>query len=138
MPKIVTARGHFKYKEAGPYVAWLRGLAQNKGLTRASIKAQTEVDDSEVIAYVNQGRWVADCPTGCGGAMLLEPGEPFMCGECFNEDIEGRWRRVVFPRQRRAIERLLELRRPHNANWRPGETAEGLAQENRDHGLGGR
>jgi|SRR5688572_12525247 len=35
-------------------------------------------------AYVNHGRWVADCPTTCGGAEELEAGQTmFACEECF-------------------------------------------------------
>lgn len=35
-------------------------------------------------AYVNFGRWIADCPTGCGSALQLNPGHGmFQCVECF-------------------------------------------------------
>lgn len=34
-------------------------------------------------AYVNHGRWVADCPIGCGCALELQPGQMlFPCPEC--------------------------------------------------------
>lgn len=32
-------------------------------------------------AYVNHGRWLADCPAGCNSAMLLAPLQrAFVCG----------------------------------------------------------
>lgn len=37
------------------------------------------------VAYVNFGRWVADCPTSCGSAWELQPGEMIVqCSECRN------------------------------------------------------
>jgi hypothetical protein len=34
-------------------------------------------------AYVNWGRWVADCPVRCGGALSLSSGQAtFACPEC--------------------------------------------------------
>jgi hypothetical protein len=34
-------------------------------------------------AYVNWGRWIADCPIDCGGALALSPGQDmFHCPEC--------------------------------------------------------
>lgn len=93
-------------------------------------------DGEEVVAYVNHGRWVADCPSAaCTGAELVDPEDPrFYCLSCYNAPFGGRWLRVRFPpeRQRRAIERaLLERPRARNRNWLPGETVELLEEEHR-------
>lgn len=84
------------------------------------------------VAYVNHGRWVADCPTpGCGGAMLVLKGGEFLCGTCFNAEIGGEYRPIEWPADPDAIERLL-VGRPLavQMNWTPGETLEVLAAEN--------
>lgn len=39
--------------------------------------------DRQVFARVDDGRWVADCPWGCGAAFNLPQGESwFWCTEC--------------------------------------------------------
>jgi hypothetical protein len=39
---------------------------------------------SKARAYVNFGRWIADCPTSCGSAIQLQPGQAvFQCVECY-------------------------------------------------------
>lgn len=45
----------------------------------------TTLITNEARAYVNFGRWIADCPTDCGSALKLEPGQGmFQCVECFH------------------------------------------------------
>lgn len=66
-------------------------------------------------AYVNFGRWVADCPMQCGCALELTPGMMlFACPECkaINEiewpsDPDGIW------------EALLKRPAPKTRNWFP-------------------
>lgn len=87
-----------------------------------------------VVAYVNHGRWVADCPDpACAGAELVDPAEPlFYCLSCYNAAVGGAWRPVRFPPRsaRQAIEQaLLERARPERRNWYPGETVEDLRRE---------
>jgi len=81
-----------------------------------------------VTAYLNHGRWVADCP--CNGAELVTPGETMLCGSC------GAEHKVGFPtkKQRGEIETLLAKRNPPNQNWH-GETVDELLAENIEHGL---
>ena len=81
-----------------------------------------------VLARVNYGRWIADCPD-CAGAELVEPGKLFSCRSCGAEP-----RRVVFPDERGEIEELL-LARPmaENRNWEPGETLADLRRENEEY-----
>lgn len=87
---------------------------------------------TSAVAYVNHGRWVADCPTaGCGGAMLVLKGGEFLCGTCFNAEIGGEYRPIVWPDDAGEIESLLVVRPlPVHMNWRPGETLADLAAEN--------
>lgn len=80
-----------------------------------------------VFAYVNHGRWVADCP--CGGAELVTETRPLLCGSC------GMVRRVVWPPDAEDIENLLAVRVDEKTqNWNPGETLAGLAFENERRG----
>ncbi len=135
--QIITAKIHFKYTGLVQYLSWLRGLAQRAD--KGPVVEPTELDEKAppAVAYVNHGRWVADCPSGCGGAMLLDVDMPFMCGECFNAELGGQWRRVEWPNDRLKIEFYLERRvLAHTANWRPQETIEMLKAENEQRGLG--
>lgn len=95
----------------------------------------TLAEDRPVSAYVNAGRWLAKCE--CGGCEYVDLEQlVFMCCNCWNAEVGHRWRPIVIPKQRVAIERLL-LKRPDGAtrNWRPGETIADLARENREHGV---
>lgn len=66
-------------------------------------------------AYCNWGRWIADCPADCGGALALEPGQAvFHCPECHQlsetewpKDPDGIW------------EALSERPVPNTRNWFP-------------------
>lgn len=89
------------------------------------------------LAYVNHGRWVADCPSeGCAGATSIMPGAGFLCAECLNAEVGHRYRPVAWPAERAAVEDALCCRRlPQTANWRPGETVRALEDENVRHGL---
>lgn len=81
-----------------------------------------------VEAYVNHGRWVADCP--CGGAELVSSGVDMICGSC------GMTSPVKFPKQadQDRINGLLEKRPSPNQNWRVEDLA-GLVGENIAAGL---
>jgi len=90
------------------------------------------------VAYISEGRWVADCPMGCGGAIIVTPSDPvFLCMECGSG-----WHTVVFPSvsRRRLIEKAL-LKRPlsglipKSRNWLPGETVGQLNDQNRENGI---
>lgn len=79
--------------------------------------------DGNVWAYVNHGRWVADCP--CGGAELIREGQPLLCGSCAHK------REVVWPPDIEDIEAVLEQRKDRSTqNWQPNETVASLATEN--------
>lgn len=67
-------------------------------------------------AFVNLGRWIADCPAGCGNAIALEPHQTqFHCiGGC---NLVGE---VVWPGDAEEITRALAERDSTlNRNWAP-------------------
>ena len=81
-------------------------------------------------AYVNQGRWVADCPdVDCSEAHKVAPGDWFGCSNC------GAIAEVSFPDNHAQIDAVLSMRRvPQTRNW-TDETVHDLEQENRQHGM---
>lgn len=81
--------------------------------------------DATVAAYVNHGRWVADCL--CGGGLACWPDHPraacFDCGAVYG---------VSFPSASTMTDaaNALALRRPANQNWSPSaETPSDLLDE---------
>ena len=141
---IVDARA-FHSIETSVDLAALLERARPKAI---SIKTEHDVrpSDPHAIAYVNLGRWVADCParpcahplTGehAAGAEYVAPNIVFMCQWCWNQDIEGRYRPVDFPADKTALEaELLRRVEPDTRNWLPGETLADLQIENIAHGV---
>ena len=86
-------------------------------------------DGSEVQAYVNHGRWVADC--ACNGAELVAPGQEMVCGSC------GARNTVKFPGAPTLtkIEAALSRREPYRQNWHPDETVDELVAQNIENGI---
>ncbi len=82
-------------------------------------------------AYMNHGRWVADCGReGCPEAHKVTPGDSFTCENC------GWVGTVRFPESVEDIERVLAKRPvPQTRNWWPWETVETLEVENMLHGV---
>ena len=66
-------------------------------------------------AYVNYGRWVADCPVECGCALELKPRQmTFACVECHTVT------QVEWPDNPDEIwEALSERPAPRTRNWYP-------------------
>lgn len=87
-----------------------------------------------LAAYVNDNRWVADCP--CGSGVLCAPTDPD--GRCFQC---GLVHQIVFPAAdliAAADAVLSERPREFNRHWRPDiEQVADLAVENAVHGLAG-
>lgn len=94
-------------------------------------------------AYVNHGRWVADCPMQCGGALKLDPRQGvFHCPECKT------MHSVTWPTDPDEIMEALERRVvPRTRNWFPrdhylavrahaphGQTIKELDDETAEHG----
>lgn len=78
-----------------------------------------------VTAYVNDGRWVADCP--CGSGILLVPG--WALGTCFEC---GGIAAIVWPSEKEivAIDAALgERAKRSTMNWTPEESVESLQLE---------
>lgn len=97
--------------------------------------------DSQIIgtvnAYVNHGRWIAECPvSSCGGAVIADPVDLlFICYQCGKG-----WYNVIFPPFKTGIERLLLLRprvgnHPKTRNWLPTQTLADLIRENQEEGI---
>ncbi len=89
----------------------------------------TAYDGTAVLAYVNHGRWVADC--ACNGGELVAPNLQMVCGSC------GARNTVTFPDERTMTEivRVLDVRSPLNQNWHPDETVSELLAQNIENGL---
>ena len=91
-----------------------------------------------VEVYVNQGRWIVECPD-CRGAQLASLTDPrFMCNCCGNAAIGGSWRPVAWPKSADQIEALLADRPRDNQNWLPGEPLKALRADNDLYLKGGR
>jgi len=81
----------------------------------------------KIKAYVNHGRWVADCPK-CNGAELIHAKDVlFKCQLCKAEA------ECKQPRNARKIDALLEPRPLENRNWQAGESLDDLRRENAAH-----
>lgn len=93
-------------------------------------------------AYVNYGRWIADCPRECGFALKLDPQQgTFHCREC------GLLTGVDWPSNADDIWNALgERPAPRNRNWFPqshplalraglphGQSVDELRAEAREH-----
>jgi len=88
-----------------------------------------------VKAYINWGRWVADCPD-CNGAEIVSKAEKKLwCLSCNNVYNDGKCYSVTFPKNTEAIEKII-LARPNleNRNWEVGETVTELKKQNKVHG----
>jgi hypothetical protein len=81
-----------------------------------------------VAARIDAGRWLADCPVGCGGAEMVSAADPvFICISCGSDD---KWWPVIFPGNRAAIEAEIVKRTDINGwGWTPGETLAQLRLE---------
>lgn len=133
MAKIVTLET-FGFPSPEAYLAALRATMPQLGQDPALMPAMTEIatGDDPAVAIVNHGRWLARCPDpGCrGGVEYVAYGLPFWCCACANVGAGHRWRVVLWPEEREAIERILARRpHPHNRNWTPGETLGRLQTE---------
>jgi hypothetical protein len=84
----------------------------------------------EAVAFVNWGRWVADCPDpDCSNAEELTAAAAVMvCGFCSRS-----WP-IVWPVDVALIDAALSVRPvPSTRNWVPGETVTDLLDENERH-----
>lgn len=131
--RLPTAREH----PTALVARFAAALSEQVGL---EVTPRSDVsEDERAVAYVNHGRWMIDCPFGCGAAQEADPDWPLtLCVHCWNEPVGGAWIRVEWPSPKTAekIERMLVVRPDETTrNWRPGETVAMLGQENVDHGV---
>ncbi len=84
------------------------------------------LDDTTIVyAYVNHGRWLANCPVCNGGIPVHPTWNEGGCADC------GTWfARIEVPVNWSQIEEILSVRKPANQNWDTGETIERLRSEN--------
>jgi hypothetical protein len=75
----------------------------------------TALMTNQARAYVNHGRWIADCPRDCGSALILQNGQGgYHCPEC------GHLTTVEWPADVEGITAaLMERPIPKTRNWFP-------------------
>jgi hypothetical protein len=86
------------------------------------------------VARVSGSCWIADCPSGDGGAEFVNFDEPlFFCCRCRNAAWDHKPLQIKVPtvQKRAAIEAVLLNRDdPDTRNWVPGEDVADLKVEN--------
>mgnify|MGYP005819423313 CR=1 FL=1 len=92
--------------------------------------ATTAISAVPVLARLDAGRWLADCPLGCRGAEKVSQADPFFL--CLSCDSGEQWWLVEFPVNIKAIEREVVKRADvHSWAWLPGESLAALRRETR-------
>lgn len=101
-------------------------------LARAGLVPWTS--GQRLVAYVNHGRWVADCE--CRNGIALDRSWP--CALCPACGAVTPAAQITYPDvdELLKIEALLEVRLPQHQNWVPGESVAKLRSDNRRHGDG--
>lgn len=93
----------------------------------AKIGERPTTSTTELMPYVNHGRWVADCP--CGGGMGAREDWPLTCFDCGTV-----YPPPVFPPDASEAEAVLAERPAGARHWRPlVETVDDLRGENARH-----
>lgn len=106
-----------------PIRDWMIAVARGRGWPAPSGTAVTPV-----LARLDVGRWIGDCPLGCRGADAVSQSDRiFMCLSCGADYI---WYPVVFPDNIQEIEEEVTGRKSIMGwSWNPGETIEELRAE---------
>ena len=117
-----------------PYLVQVAHWAKDVGPVPGTAAVQ-----GEVLAYVNHGRWVAQCPD-CRSALVCSREHPlFFCTNCGNASNGRKWKAVIYPANRDEIESVLLDRiaaHPYKAvtrNWDAVESVADLRRQNQDH-----
>lgn len=89
------------------------------------------------IAYMNMGRWGADCPAGCNSAMKIERGqETFACGWPNDKGIWvggcGATADIQWPAEVEVIDDALTQRPEPHRNWAPAGHRQTYVERTRD------
>lgn len=109
---------------------------------RAAQRGALVISPRQLIAYVNDGRWIADCPH-CRAGMMLDP--EWTRFPCLGAGCYRLYSDVLWPPNVRAIEEALYRRPMRNQHWGtergtkrdpglPVETVDDLEQDNGRHG----
>lgn len=132
MNRILTANENALVVRFGGYRQWIEREASRRMIVYPNWHLNKML--APVLAQVERSTWVWVCE--CGAMWWAEPTFPrAWCAECRNEKSGGFSRLIVFPKDRRAIERALVDRPVKNRNWLPFETVQDLINENVVHGV---
>ena len=129
--------GRIKVRVVGESVIW-NFLAQVAAKRKLALPERGDVATEPIlVARVNHGRWIVDCPW-CRSAQDVDPDDlVFFCLDCGSEAVDGKWCKVEIPAssRREKLETILAARPDaRNRNWE-GESVAELARENRDYGI---
>jgi len=91
---------------------------------------QVRLDRRTLVAYVSEGRWVADCP-GCRAGIAIHP--EWTTAACLGVGCYRLYTSIAVPTDWVEIETALDVRDKVNQNALPGETAAALEVENEIH-----
>jgi len=134
---ILVAEDYYTPVESIPAAGWAYvTFRKSRGL---STDLPSEVSELlSVQAHVNAGRWSILCPWCPGSEYASRTDHRFLCANCCNVEVEGKWITVEWPAPIlvEAIEAILSLRgRPETQWWNPGETLAQLVEENEQHSI---
>jgi hypothetical protein len=136
VPLLAAEDKHPQDRRLPPMTAAERIVARHWPPYPHSGLPQGVTDTVAAYAWVNHGRWLVSCPWCPSAQNASRQDHRFFCTECANRAAGGQWITVVWPDNAGEIERLLGRRTDRaQRNWTPGETVEGLAAENREHGV---
>lgn len=101
MEKIYTAQDKAIEKGFPSYRQLLTNIAVEK-----KWKLTNKINKASVFARVDFGRWLANCTCeGCNGVNYVDPADPvFFCFSCQNNDVNGDFKSVTFPKNREEVE----------------------------------
>lgn len=143
---ILTAEHRYRHpREAWhdkPPATWALHAYPIPPWKRAMIGELTRLGETDAkastFAYVNHGRWLADCPF-CRQTQVASKTDQrlFCCAEgCGNAQVGGAFVKVAWPKDADKIEaELLKRATPDHRNWTPGETVRDLRNENAQYGV---
>ena len=106
-----------------------------RGAQRRGVRLLLEPAEVEPLkAWVSEGRWIVRCGgVSCHGAERVWEGGLVMCASCWNSYAGHKLVRTSFPRSRKRIETLLDVRPLESRNWLLGETVADLEAQNAEH-----
>ena len=106
-------------------IGYFDGLLYARGKT---------VSEPQAIARVERGKWIADCPFGCGQAQVVSEADHFfLCNSCINEQVGGAIIPCYWPLDeiKSLIEEALLVRPDFSSrNWHVPESVKNLRDEN--------